>query len=571
LELFKTTAAYDLLAGNVRGHERVVSDGELIRCFRAFISIARHFCVDRGEEGPDIGELEVNPFAYRHQRLVPLDGLACLRTATKAGLERPAPKVAKLLEPKSMAIVGVSATAENFGRIILRNVLRAGFDPSAITIVHERESEIEGVRCIPSLKSLTSKVDLLVIAAPSASVPGLINDANAFGLVESGIIISGGLGETEGSTDLGAEVAEAILRGRESGEGAVFLGPNCMGVQSRPGRYDTFFIPEDKIGPIPKGPESPVAIISQSGAFVISRASHLQHLKPRFAITLGNQTDVTVSDLVSVLSPRPDIQVIGVYLEGFADLDGALFVHRVREATDAGKTVVFYKGGRTDSGSKAAAGHTAENFEEFGQLLELASLLAEKETGAGRVFAITNAGMEAVALADALGRSGSPDALRLPESLESQLRDILVEQGLAQLVSPRNPMDLTPMANERAYGAIAEAALAHLEVDALIISCVPLTPQLKTSEDEMAQGGSLAELIPAWARPTRKPILFVMDAGVRYDSMANAIRAEGVPVFRTADAAGRALMRYMGSRKRVEVATEEQIYPVPDSMEPQLT
>ena len=74
----------------------------------------------------------------------------------------------------------------------------------------------------------------------------------------------------------------------------------------------------------------------------------------------------------------------------------------------------------------------------------------------------------------------------------------------------------------------------------------------------MAQGGSLAELIPAWARVTRKPILFVMDAGVRYDPMANAIRAEGVPVFRTADAAGRALMRYLLSKGEQTPARERE-------------
>ena len=83
LDMFRQTAAYDVLAGRARGHKRIVSDGELLRCFRAFISIARRFCVDRGETGPDIGELEVNPFAFRQQRLVPLDGRGRMQTASK--------------------------------------------------------------------------------------------------------------------------------------------------------------------------------------------------------------------------------------------------------------------------------------------------------------------------------------------------------------------------------------------------------------------------------------------------------------------------------------------------------
>lgn len=577
LEEFKKTAAYDLLAGNVRGHERIVSDGELVRCFRAFISIARHFCTDRGEEGPDIGELEVNPFAFRNQHLVPLDGLARLRPATPAKPARPIEKVAKFLEPKSIALVGASATSENFGRIILRNIVKAGFDPGRLTVIHEREKQIDGVRCVRSIRDL-AETDLLVIASPNHTVPSVIEEANANGKVAAGIIISAGLGEAEGSAELGAEVAAAIRRGRESGRRAVYLGPNCMGVQSRPGQYDTFFIPEAKTGPRREGPPAPVAIISQSGAFVISRMSHLDHLIPAFSITLGNQADVTVSDLLTVVARRDDIRVVGVYLEGFADLDGESFVQAVRTAVERGKAVVFYKGGRTDSGRQAAAGHTAslagdydvclaavaaagalvaDDFTEFEQLLELSTLLADKGAGRGRIFAVTNAGVEAVGLADTVTKStGTP--LILSEKFEGRLRDILAGQGLGQLVSPRNPLDLTPMAGEIAYEAVTMAALSEEEVDAVILSCVPLTPQLKTSAEEIAQGNTLAHLVPAWANSSRKPLVFVLDAGPLYDSLASAVREGGVPVFRTADAAGRCLARYLSSRRREASPTCEQ-------------
>lgn len=569
--LFKETAAYDLLAGNVRGHDRAVSDGELIRCFRAFISIARHFCTDRAEEGPDIGELEVNPFAYRHQRLLPLDGFARLRSATKPRIARPAAKVAKLLVPKSIAIVGVSANSENFGRILLRNTLRAGFDPAQITVIHEKQAEIDGVRCQSSIASLESNHDLLVIAAPNTAVPGLIREANESGKIDAGVIISGGFAESEATEALAEEVTAAIVEGRTDRPGAVFLGPNCMGIQSGPGRLDTFFIPESKVGPKPEGPHTPVALISQSGAFVISRTNHLAHLRPRFSVTLGNQSDVTASDVVNALAGRKDVAAIGVYLEGFADLDGAAFVRAVQAARKGGQTVVFYKGGRTDSGKAAAAGHTAslagdydicvaaiesagalvaENFSDFEAQLELAALLGSKEPGAGQVFAVTNAGMEAVALADALG------PMPLDLELESTIRSELVRSGLDRLVSARNPLDLTPMATEATYRAIIEAALQSNAVDALIVSCVPLTPQLKTSETEIAEGDSLADVVPELAKSTSKPIVFVLDAGSAYDAMANRIRAQGIPVFRTADTAGHALRKYLTRMRRPNVTPE---------------
>ena len=57
LELFKETAAYEILSGRARGRSRIVSDGELLRCFRAFQLLAQRFCVDRGEEGPDVADM----------------------------------------------------------------------------------------------------------------------------------------------------------------------------------------------------------------------------------------------------------------------------------------------------------------------------------------------------------------------------------------------------------------------------------------------------------------------------------------------------------------------------------
>lgn len=571
LALFKQTASYDLLAGNVRGHDRIVSDGELIRCFRAFISIARRFCIDRGEEGPDIGELEVNPFAFRHQRLVPLDGLARLRSATAESAPRPAEQVQALLEPATIAIVGVSADSENFGRIILQNTLRAGFDPSRLRVIHREADVIDGVQCIRSIADHIAPLDLLVIALAGAAVPAIIEEANRSGLVRAGIIISAGFSEAEGSGDLGQAVLNAIRRGRSQGNGAVYLGPNCLGVQSRPGLFDTFFIPESKLpAPIP-GPESPVALISQSGAFVISRVNHLAHLKPRFAITLGNQADITVSDLVFNLNDREDIRVIGVYLEGFADLDGAHFLHAIREGREKGKQIVFYKGGRTDSGRQAAAGHTASlagdydiclaaveeagaivatDFSEFEHLLELTTLLIDKDPGQGRVFAVTNAGMEAVALADTL-------PLDLPKALESKLTQILADHKLSNLVSPRNPLDLTPMASEQVYAEVIGAALACEEVDALIVSCVPMSPALKTAGGEIDDPGSFATILPDLAAKTRKPILFVMDAGASYEPLANAVRRQGIPVFRTADAAGKTLRHYLANAESADPAALE--------------
>ncbi len=571
LETFKLTAAYDVIAGQVRGHKRLVSDGELLRCFRAFINIARRFCVDRGEEGPDIGELEVNPFAFRGQRLVPLDGRGSMQTATRIPPKRPLEKAAGLLEPKSMAVVGVSSKSMNFGRIILGNVVRCGYPIDRLWVVKEGEEAIDGVRCVPSITALPQPVDLLVVATPASGLPAVVEEANASGKVRAGILISGGVGEADGAEELTQAVRDALRRGRERPDGgAVFLGPNCMGLQSRPGRYDTFFIPQRKLDTRWTAPARRVALISQSGAFIVSRLSNLSTLDPAIAVSIGNQMDLTLSDVLWTVSEREDVDAIGVYVEGFADGDGAEFVRAVKAVVARGKTVVFYKAGRTAVGRNAAAGHTAsvagdydvclaaaENagalvasgFKEFEQLLEVATYLHGKKVRGDRVYAITNAGMEAVGMADAIRGPGYEVRMEPPSAeLRERFAAILARHKLDRLVNLRNPLDVTPAAGDAVFAEAIELLLASEEVDALIVGGVPLTPEMKTAPDEIDEAGSLAKVVPEAFRASDKPVVFVVDAGSLYDPLANAVHEQGVPVFRSADQAVAALGRYLRSR-----------------------
>ena len=212
--LFQRTAAYEIIAGRVRGHHRIVSDGELMRCFRSFIGMARRFCVDRGDAGPDLFELEVNPFAFVRQRLVPLDGRGQLAPATKRPVARPVSKIRRLIEPRSIAVLGVSAQRSNFGRIILANIKACGFPNENLYVIKDGVSEIEGVACVTDINALPERVDLLVIATAAKNMAALMDDIIGSGKVESVIIIPGGLGETAGSETFTAQLREAIEASR---------------------------------------------------------------------------------------------------------------------------------------------------------------------------------------------------------------------------------------------------------------------------------------------------------------------------------------------------------------------
>ncbi|MDH3784602.1 MAG: acetate--CoA ligase family protein [Acidobacteriota bacterium] len=568
LELFRSTVAYEILAGQARGRQRIVSDGELLRCFRAFLFLAQRFCVDRGDEGPSLGELEVNPFAFQQQRLVPLDGRGRLALATRALPTRPLNRIEALLEPKSIAVLGVSAGSVNFGRIILRNVLSSGFPRKQISVIKERETKIDGVPCVASIADLPDTVDLLVIAAAARELPAIIDEVVRSERVRAVIMISGGVGETEGSEEIAVDVRAAIARGRQRPDGGpVFLGPNSLGAVSRPGFYDTMFIPANRLDPRRSAPARRVALVSQSGAFIVSRMSSLETLDPAFAISLGNQIDLTAADFVAAIGKRDDVDTIGVYTEGFNDLDGLALLRTIATVTETGKHVVLYKAGRTVAGSDAAAGHTAavagdydicqaaasqagalvaDTLKEFEQTLELCTALHAKDVRGIRIGAVSNAGFEIVAMADAIqGQRYRVEMATLSKPSTAKLLDVLERNGLDRLVNGWNPLDITPMANEDVYEGAARVLLESDDVDALIVGVIPLTAALKTGADEIADVESLAVRLPRIFRETRKPLVVIVDSGPAYLPLVRALREAGVPVFPSADQAIRSLGRYL--------------------------
>ena len=503
--------------------------------------------------------------------MIPLDGRGRLGSSIKTPPPRPIDKVRNLLEPQSIAVLGVSSKSHNFGRVILNNVKDYGFPTEHLYIVKDGETEIDGVKCYPSVAALPEPIDMVVMAVPAPQLPAVIDDVSESGKVASVILIPGGVGETEGSGDLEAETRAAITRAHTRADrGPVFVGPNSMGVQSRVGHYDTFFIPKAKLDNRKHAPPRPIAFVSQSGAFIITRLSTLETLDPAMALSIGNQFDLSISDYVRIIAQREDINAIGVYAEGFADMDGLAFLRAIEEATAAGKTVVFYKAGRTPTGRTAAAGHTAsvagdydvcraavtaagalvtETFKEFEQVLELATALHDKPINGLRIGAISNAGYETVGMADSLRGPGYEITMpQLSGSTKAKLVATLTKHKLDRLVNARNPLDLTPMASDQAHEDCIRVLLETDEVDAVISAFVPLTPAMLTTESEIEKPGSMGERLPKLLAEANKPLIAVIDSGEQYDPLARMIRAGGVPVFRSCDQATRSLGRYMCHR-----------------------
>ncbi|HNX51038.1 MAG TPA: acetate--CoA ligase family protein, partial [Thermoanaerobaculaceae bacterium] len=362
LEAFKTTLSYRRMAGQTRAKQKLVEDAEILRVLAAFRAIAEEFGHDGAASSATAGwtvtELEVNPFGISNGSLVALDGLLRFRRRGELPVARPLASIEKLMKPRSLGIIGVSAKGMNMGRIILGNILAAGFDSSRVYVVRPGTEEIDGVRCVPTVKDLPERVDVFVVAVGADQVPGLMEELVEHDKAVGVILIPGGMGEKAGGESIETRVKVALQSARTLHRPLVANGGNCLGVVSRPGAYHTLFIPKNKLVLREDG-DSNLAFISQSGAYMISRMSKLSWMGPRYAVSTGNQVDLTISDFMRFLAHDRAVKTIGVYVEGFKDNDGLEFSQAVREVVGAGGDVVFYKAGRTAEGKSATSGHTA--------------------------------------------------------------------------------------------------------------------------------------------------------------------------------------------------------------------
>src|SRR4029450_11850597 len=114
-------------------------------------------------------------------------------------------RLEKLFSPRSVAVVGASPRATSPGRGVLRNLRAAAFE-GPITLVNPRYGEIEGVTGVKTFQQLPAPPDLVVIATPPRSVPGIVKAAGEKG-TGAAIIITAGLGHGAGSLSDACEKA----------------------------------------------------------------------------------------------------------------------------------------------------------------------------------------------------------------------------------------------------------------------------------------------------------------------------------------------------------------------------
>jgi acyl-CoA synthetase (NDP forming) len=219
-----------------------------------------------------------------------------------------------LFSPRSIAIVGASATPTKIGGVPVAYLKSLGYR-GRIVPINPKADEIQGLRAWPSLSAVGEPVDLAIFAIPESAVDAAIDDAIAAG-TKAAIVFSAGFAE------IGAdgERAQRRLTDKARAAGLRVLGPNCLGVMNvRRGMYATF-------GPAPShglARPGPIGLVSQSGAFGAYAYSLARERGIGLSVwaSTGNEADVQLSDVVEWMAQDPDTQVIMAYIEGCRDGD----------------------------------------------------------------------------------------------------------------------------------------------------------------------------------------------------------------------------------------------------------
>jgi acyl-CoA synthetase (NDP forming) len=570
LRMLRATLVVAAFSGRLRSSRGAGEpEGKLAALVTSLARLAEVWAGFEPTFGLGLRELEVNPFvAAEDGRILALDGFARLHRPAPLPPPRPVGELRRLLQPSSALVIGASAEGINPGRIILRNLAEGGgVARERVWALHPKARDIDGCWAFPTLAALPEPADLAVVSvAADRGADIIVRELVETRRARTITLIAGGFGETQGGREAEARIRAALADSHRAADGGVLLnGGNCLGIISEPGGYNTFFIPPHKL-PLRDGPGRGVASISQSGAYLVTQISNLDRVvKPRYAISFGNQMDLTVSDYLSYLEGDPETHLFAVYLEGFQRGDGARFLEAVRRITASGRTVLFYKAGRTREGSAAAASHTASAVGEYEVCAELAraagaivaesldafeddlmtfALLEGRQVAGRSVAILSNAGFECTAAADCLqGLELAP----LEEATRARVGSLLP----AGIIDVHNPVDATPITPTEQYAELARALAEDPRVDALVVAGVPASPFLDTlahgeghKEDVTAESG-LAARLAAFFSGTDKPVVFSVDSGRLYDPLVQAMREAGLPTFRRVDRAVAALQRFV--------------------------
>jgi acyl-CoA synthetase (NDP forming) len=466
-----------------------------------------------------------------------------------------------LFDPRHVVVVGASADPGKWGHAVALQALR-GADRHRISLVNRRGGEVLGRAVLTSVAELEEPVDLAVVAVPEAGFEEAVDGVLAKG-ARAVVAITAGLGE---AGDTGRARQDALIE-RVRAVGAVLVGPNCLGLVDN---HTATYLSLNAFRP------GRIALLSQSGnlAIELDRLFGARELGMSRFVSLGNQADVGLVELIDACAADAQTEAIAVYTEDVRD--GRRFVEATAAAVDGGTPVVVLAAGASRAGARGAKSHTGSLTTDAAVVAaacrtagaiqvrtprELADVLVSLRQGArprgSRVAVLTDGGGHGVIACDVLEEAGL-EVPTLSESTQRALAEVLPAPSAVA-----NPVDLAgagekdPQNYARAFAALHTSG----DVDAVLVT--GYFGGYSSSVD------GLTGLGPAEAAAAKeiaveaaggKPVVV---QSIFPDSPASRLLAEGgVPVFAAVEDAVRALAA------TAVPARSATIEPVPERAQP---
>ena len=452
-------------------------------------------------------------------------------------------------DAKGVAILGASTNPKKLSYGILENLVSYGYK-GEVYPVNPNATEILGRKAYASIADVPDPVELAVVVLPVTVIMETMREIGERG-IKAVVIITGGFRE------LGEEGAKVELAVKELARyyGMRVVGPNCVGtIDVRTGLDSTFIKGLPQAGPI--------AFISQSGAIcggVIDLIINSRIGFSHFA-SLGNEMDVTETDMLEYFAEDENVNVIAMYVEGIQD--GPRFMEVARRVSQK-KPIVFLKAGKNDAGAKAVSSHTGSlagsyaayqaalaqagvvEVETISQLFNVAWALGTQPLPAGKRVAITtNAGGAAALAADSLAFNGFELAKISPE-IQQKLRTKLNPSAQVS-----NPVDMLGSVSPEDY----IWSLGNLDADESVDVLLPiLVPQ--SLVDTLGVAKAWVEI----GKQTNKTLLTCLMGERSTLESEQWLNMAGVPVFAYPDEAGRVLK---GMQQYKQVLTKPPFNPI---------
>lgn len=435
-----------------------------------------------------------------------------------------------VLRPKTIAVVGASATPGKIGYTVLDNLQKAGYN-GVIYPINPNATEILGMKVYKSISDVPGPIDAAVITIPAKFVSASVDECGKKGV--KGLIII-----TSGFSEVGDRALEDEIVAKAHGYNMRILGPNIVGTLSNSDKLNASFAPFLPL-------EGKASLVTQSGALLIAidAASYTRRVGFDKLVSIGNAADISISDLVTWLDEDASTSCISLYIEGFKD--GRAFIEAGKAAS---KPIVALKSGVSAHGAAAAASHTGSlagaakvysaAFQQAGviqasdlnNLFDRTLALSQQPPMRGdNLLILTNGGGVGVLATDAAERYGLPLKFA-PADVQAELKKHMPEFG-----SAKNPVDMTGMAGLEWYHETTKFAYTHPWVDGLVVLYCETA---MTNPMEIAQG-ILAAVEESGIKD--KPITVSFVGGERSDKAMRMLVEKGIPAYPAPDIAVNAM------------------------------